>query len=59
MSKLRVERIQSVYPEGIQIRTVSSNDAACESASTDGRHMITELRDRPTDPEYLAADEFG
>ena len=53
-----VERFQSSYPEGIQIRALSPKDAACESATTDGSR-ITELRDRPADPEYLAADESG
>ena len=53
-----VERFQSDYPEGIQIRALSPEDAGCESASS-RRHMVTELGDRPTDAEYLAADESG
>lgn len=53
-----VEHFQSVYPEGIQIRTLPAEDAVCESASTDARRM-TEMNYRPPDGQYLAADEFG
>src|SRR5215470_4648902 len=42
-----VERFQSVYPEGIQIRALSPEDARCESPSS-RRHMVTELGDCPT-----------
>jgi len=54
-----VERFQSVYPEGIQIRALPPEEVGCESASINAARMMTELGGRPTDAEYLEADELG
>jgi hypothetical protein len=53
-----VERFQSVYPEGIQIRALPPGEAGCSSAIGSGSDAASS-KAATVDTAYLATDESG
>jgi len=54
-----VERFQSTYPDGIQIRALSAEEAGCVSAASNETRAVTDGKPGRADAAYLASDESG
>lgn len=54
-----VERFQSMYPEGIQIRALPPGESGCVSAMDNKSTMPTNAKAPSADAGYFASDESG
>jgi hypothetical protein len=54
-----VERFQSTYPDGIQIRALSADEAGCASTANSETSSVTDGKSARVDAAYFATDESG